>query len=202
MSDLFKDKAQDWDERPIPAQISAGVFSAIAGRVALTPDLRVLDFGAGTGLVCGQLAPLVGHIVAVDISAAMLEKLAAKPALSGKVETVCQDLLVTPLDREFDLVVSAMAIHHVRDTAALFRTFAAHLPAGGRVALADLDTEDGDFHPPGTEGVFHAGFDRPDIEAGLHAAGFDEVAFTTAVDVVRDGKTYPVFLVTATKGAG
>ena len=76
MNDLFHDKASDWDSRPFPLQISEGVFGAIKARVKLTSVLRVLDFGAGTGLLISKVAPFVGKLLAVDISAAMLEKLA------------------------------------------------------------------------------------------------------------------------------
>ena len=199
MTDLFADKAADWDTRPVPQQISAGVFGAIQDRVDLSPELRVMDFGAGTGLVCGKLAPLVGPILAVDVSPAMLEQLAARPELQGKVETVCQDIVVEPLDRQVDLVVSAMAMHHVEDTRALLRSLHAHLAPGGRVALADLDAEDGSFHPPGTEGVFHHGFDRAELTAMLREAGFEAIDIATACEVDRDAARYPVFLVTARK---
>lgn len=200
MTDLFSEKAQDWDSRPVPAQISEGVYRAISENVPLSPTLRVLDFGAGTGLVCSKLAPHVGHIIAVDISASMLEQLAKKPELSGKVDIVCQDITKTPLTEKVDLVVSAMAMHHVDDTARLFSALHAHLAPNGRVALADLDTEDGSFHPPGTEGVFHSGFDRGALQALLEGAGFGDVRFVTACQVYREsGRGYPVFLVTATK---
>ena len=117
MTDLFHDKAQDWDAQPMPVRISAGVGAALRARVPLGPELRVMDFGAGTGLVCAQVAPHVHTVYAVDISAAMLDQLAAKPELRGKVEVVHQDLLATPLGRPVDLIISAMALHHVEDTA-------------------------------------------------------------------------------------
>ncbi len=197
MADLFRDKAADWDSRPVPAQISEGVVRAVRERVPLSPALTVMDFGAGTGLVAGGLAPHVGHLHAVDVSAAMLERLAAKEELRGKVTVHCRDLQVEPLDARVDLVVSAMALHHVRDTAGLLRAFYAHLLPGGRVALADLDAEDGSFHPPDTEGVFHAGFDRAALGALLAEAGFVDVVFGTATEVHKEGRVYPVFLVTA-----
>ena len=199
MSDLFRDKAEDWDERPVPAQISEGVFAAIRERVPLDESLTVMDFGAGTGLVIGKLAPHVGPLIAVDISRAMLDKLAAKPELAGRVEVVCQNLLEEPLERSVDLVVSAMAMHHVEDTDALLRTLHAHLAPGGRVALADLDTEDGSFHPPDTEGVFHHGFDRAALKAQLEDAGFTDVEVATAGEVDRDERRYSIFLATATR---
>lgn len=203
MTDLFRDKADDWDTRPVPAQISEGVFDALSRRVALTPALTVLDFGAGTGLLLSKLAPHVGRLLAVDVSAAMLDKLAQKlgeqPQLAAKVQIVCQDITRTPLDQRVDLVVSAMAMHHVEDTGALLSALHAHLVAGGRVALADLETEDGSFHPPGTEGVFHHGFDRDRLTRQLADAGFVDVELGTACVVHRDDRGYPVFLVTATK---
>jgi cyclopropane fatty-acyl-phospholipid synthase-like methyltransferase len=203
MPDLFRDKADDWDARPVPAQISAGVFDALSRRVALAPTLTVLDFGAGTGLLLSKLAPHVGRLLAVDISAAMLDKLEQKlgeqPELASKVRIVCQDITRAPLHQRVDLIVSAMAMHHVEDTGALLSALHAHLVSGGRVALADLDTEDGSFHPPDTEGVFHHGFDRDRLAHQLADAGFVDVELGTACVVHRDGRDYPVFLATATK---
>jgi SAM-dependent methyltransferase len=141
----------------------------------------------------------VAKVFAVDISQSMLDKLAAKPELSGKVETVCQDLLHKPLGKRVDLVVSAMAMHHVQDTAQLVSVFADHLLPGGRVALADLDSEDGSFHPANTEGVFHQGFDREALRSLLEQNGFSEVEYCTAQELHRDGGHYSVFLVTALK---
>lgn len=197
MTDLFQDKAKDWDSRPVPAQISEGVFHTLREATTLEPQMRVMDFGAGTGLICSRLAPLVDRVLAVDVSAAMLEQLAAKPELEGKVSVHCQDILKEPLAAEVDLVVSAMALHHVEDTAALLRALHDHLVPGGWLALADLDKEDGSFHPPDTEGVFHAGFDREALGAQIVEAGFIEVEFRTAVEVHKDDRSYPVFLVTA-----
>lgn len=199
MTDLFADKAADWDERPVPMQISEGVARALDAQVTLAPDMRVLDFGAGTGLLCGHVAPRVGHVTAVDISPAMLARLAEKAELREKVEVVCQDLLEAPLAQRFDLVVSAMAMHHVEDTGALLRALHDHLVPGGRLALADLDHEDGTFHPAGTEGVHHEGFDRAELGAIANAAGFVDVHFETACEVDRDERRYPVFLLTATR---
>lgn len=201
MADLFEDKADDWDDRPIPAQISTGVVGALRETLTFEPDWTVMDFGAGTGLLCGAIAPAVDKILAVDISKAMLDRLVAKPELAGKVEAFCQNILDEPLDQKVDLVVSAMAMHHVEDTAALMKTLFEHLEPGGRIALADLDREEGDFHPAGMEGVFHHGFDRVALGETIARAGFGETHFVTATEVHKDGKVYPVFLVTARKPA-
>ena len=198
MTDLFADNASEWDQMPVPQAISAGVGRALHAHVPLSDALEVMDFGAGTGLVALALAPHVARVWAVDVSAAMLATLAAKPELQGKVQPVCQDILAEPLGRKFDLIVSAMAMHHVRDTDALIRRFSEHLRPGGRVALADLDSEDGSFHPAGMAGVYHSGFDREVLGALLVADGFMDVRFRTAMEVSKEGRRYPIFLVTAT----
>jgi 2-polyprenyl-3-methyl-5-hydroxy-6-metoxy-1,4-benzoquinol methylase len=200
MNDLFANKAADWDTRPFPLQLSAGIGAALLARVPLRPDQTALDFGAGTGLITAKIADKVQAVIAVDVSPAMLTQLAAKPELAGKVTTVCQNLLEQPLGQQVDLIVSAMAMHHVQDTAALLRTLYAHLRPGGTVALADLDSEDGSFHPPGTEGVFHHGFDRETFARDLQAVGFVKVDVQTACSVDKDGQRYSVFLATAGKG--
>lgn len=201
MADLFEDKAQGWDERPIPVQISTGVFSALEAQVALDEGQRVMDFGAGTGLICARIAPFVKEIVAVDISAAMLAKLAEKPELQGKCQTRCQDILEEPLGEHFDVIVSAMAMHHVEDTRALLHTLHAHLSPGGQLAIADLDREEGDFHPPGMEGVYHFGFEREALSELMQEAGFEPPSFETAVTLEKEEKRYTVFLVTTRKAA-
>jgi 2-polyprenyl-3-methyl-5-hydroxy-6-metoxy-1,4-benzoquinol methylase len=201
MTDLFRDNAADWDSRPVPQQISEGVFRAIIEAVAFDPKDTVMDFGAGTGLIASKLAPRVGRVLAVDVSPAMLEQLAKKPEFEGKLAVRCQNIIDTPLDERADVIVSAMAMHHVEDTRALMRSLFEHLAPGGAIALADLDTEPGDFHPPGVEGVFHHGFDRAVLGAMITDAGFAGVAFTTACEVSKEAKRYPIFLVTATKPA-
>lgn len=199
MTDLFEDKAHDWDTRPLPAQISDGVVNAIKAHVPLDPSQDVMDFGAGTGLICTRLASEVRRVLAVDISRAMLEQLAQKPEAQDKIEVRCQDILDSPLEERVDLIVSAMAMHHVEDTEALCKAFFAHLNPGGQIALADLDTEAGDFHPPGMEGVYHHGFDRDALSARLLEAGFIEPRFFTACEVTKEARPYSIFLVTATK---
>lgn len=199
MTDLFEDKAKDWDANDRRTQLASAIGASILRRVRLHDRMDVLDFGAGTGLICAQIAPRVKRVVAADTSQAMLEKLAAKTELKGKVETVCRDILDHPLDTGFDLIVSAMAMHHVEDTSKLIQSFNEHLNDEGSVALADLDQEDGSFHPAGTEGVFHPGFDRSELRGLLQSHGFERIEFTTAHTIHGEEQDYPVFLVTANK---
>ncbi len=199
MSDYFNEKAQNWDVDDRVKQLSIAVGTSIIEHVPLNAQMDVMDFGAGTGLISSYVAPLVHKIVAVDISEAMLTKLVAKPEFHGKVEAVCQDIMDKPIDASFDLVMSAMAMHHVEDTDKLIQRFAEQLKPGAMVALADLDKEDGSFHPEDTQGVFHSGFERSELQLLLENHGFYDVHFITAHTVNKEEKKYPVFLVVATK---
>ena len=199
MGDLFNEKANEWDEQSIPKQISKVVGRALIQNVKFHPEMEVMDFGAGTGLLTSHVVPLVKSIVAVDISKAMLDKLVAKPEFNNKITAFCQDILHEALDKRFDLIISAMAMHHVKETALLLKSFAQHLKPGSRIALADLDAEDGSFHPLETEGVFHLGFERKAFSLLLKDAGFEDIKFLTAHTVIKDDCEFPIFLVLASK---
>ncbi|MDH5649717.1 MAG: class I SAM-dependent methyltransferase [Gammaproteobacteria bacterium] len=199
MADLFSDKAKDWDVNDMVKALSSGIGSCILKNLELNADMHVMDFGAGTGLITSQVAPRVRKITAVDVSQAMLEQLLAKQTLRDKVEVLCQDITDQPLDTRFDLIMSAMAMHHVADTDKMVQRFAEHLKPGAKVALADLDKEDGSFHPADIKGVYHSGFDRQALQAIMEKHGFSDINFTTAHTVNKEGKEYPVFLLVANK---
>jgi len=121
------------------------------------------------------------------------------PGVQGEVHARCQHPTQQALGRQADIIVSAMAAHHVQDAATLMRALFAHLKPGGRLALADLDAEDGSFHPPGMEGVYHAGFERSGFEALAQQAGFVDTDFVTACTLQRNGTGFPIFVFTASK---
>jgi SAM-dependent methyltransferase len=102
----------------------------------------------------------------------------------------------------FHLIVSSMTLHHVPDTAALFREWYDLLHPGGVVAFVDLDKEDGSFHGDRT-GVHHFGFDRARLTQFLYDAGFRDVRNTTATTITKDidgeAHDFSVFLITAWK---
>ena len=119
--------------------------------------------------------------------------------LKDKVQALCQDITSKPTGVQYDLIMSAMAMHHVEDTDNMVKQFAAHLKSGGEIALADLDKEDGSFHTKGVEGVYHSGFERSEFQATLEKHGFKNVHFETAHTVQGENRPYPVFLALATK---
>lgn len=196
--DLFAHKADDYDRRATHLGALERIGTTLVERVALDPRMHLMDFGSGTGLLLAQLAPHVGRITAVDVSPAMHGKLREKlDALPCEVELVEADLEHQDLPHTFDGIVTSMTLHHIRDVPALLGRFAAMIRPGGFLALSDLDLEDGEFHPEGTEGVHHHGFDRDALVRDVRAAGFTDVVVETAAVVPRENGDYPVFLLTA-----
>lgn len=202
MSSSFDARAQTWDDDPRRRQLAASIFAALEQAVPLRAEWTALDYGAGTGLLTLALAARVRRVLAVDSSAGMLAVLAEKARASrfANVETRHADFAQDPLPAgPFELAASAMTLHHVADVAGLLRKFFALLAPGGRIALADLDAEDGSFHGANAPGVHHLGFDRAELAAKLEAAGFADVRFTDAARSEKNGRAYTVFLAAARK---
>jgi len=199
MTDIFKERSKDYDANDMIKQLSSAIGSCIIENVELNAQMHVLDFGAGTGLISSQIAPYVEKITAVDISQSMLDKLIAKQKSTDKVQTLCHDITIKPIGKKYDLIMSAMAMHHVEDTDNLVKRFSDHLKPGSKIALADLDEEDGNFHPKGMEDVYHDGFERNKFQATLEKHGFKDINFETAHTINGDTRPYPIFLALATK---
>ena len=146
-------------------------------------------------------------MIAADSSSGMLDVLGEKIKATGvkNVSTLLLDLEKDFLDPELhpDVIVSAMTLHHIANTGRFAQVLHAMLPSGGKIALADLDTESGDFHSDNT-GVEHFGFDREALSQAFVEAGFKQTYFQTAYEVTRPNeagvqKTYPIFLLVARK---
>jgi len=150
-------------------------------------------------LLSFKIAPMVKTVVGVDLSEKMLEQLESKNSDTLSVKAMCQNICEEPLNQQFHGIISSMAMHHVEDTADLFRAFHTHLKRDGFIAIADLESEDGTFHSHGNDGVHHFGFERDTLRQTIENAGFEHVRFHHAYTVEKESKNYPIFLVTATK---
>lgn len=200
MTQRFDKAAQEWDSGDVRQNIAQAVFKTLVSRITLLNTMRILDFGAGTGLLSFKIAPMVRSVTGVDLSKGMLEQLESKNTSSLHVNTILQDIIKHPLEQKFNGIVSSMAMHHVEDTSHLFETLYAHLERDGFIAIADLEEEDGTFHAQhGNDGVHHFGFNRDVLRDTIEKAGFRNVRFHDAYSVNREDGSYPIFLVTAMK---
>lgn len=107
--------------------------AVIALRLADRPVQRVLDLGAGTGLLARHIAAAHpgAQLTLLDGSPAMLDE--ARRALGSGARYVTADLTATLPQGPWDGVVSALAIHHLDDAdkRKLFAAVHAELAPGG-----------------------------------------------------------------------
>lgn len=135
--------ARDYDDarrRLVPC--FDAFYGTVAQLVATTAKARprVLDLGAGTGLLSEQVSAKVslGALVVQDGSADMLA-LARQRLASLKPETVVSNFNDPLPAGSFDVIMSSLAIHHLEhvEKRALFKRIHASLNPGGLFVNAD-----------------------------------------------------------------
>lgn len=107
---------------------------------AARPGDRALDLGCGGGHVAYRLAPHVAQVTAVDVTAAMLDTVAAEAARRGLGNVATRQAPAEALpfaDGSFDLVVCRFSAHHWRDFEAGLREARRVLAPGGRAIFVD-----------------------------------------------------------------
>jgi arsenite methyltransferase len=120
-------------------------FQALAGRVLdgarIADGDRVLDVGAGTGLIAlaatGRTGS-AGHVVAVDISRDALTECRAEAEAAGHPAVGCVGGDSTRLpfpDRSFDVIVARSVLIYVTDKAAAVAEMSRVLRPGGRISV-------------------------------------------------------------------
>jgi ubiquinone/menaquinone biosynthesis C-methylase UbiE len=202
----FDDEAATWDDDPGHEKRQVAVAEAIKEAVSLSPRMRAVDVGGGTGRLSILLADLVGSVVVTDPSAGMVQVAQERIEAAGlgdRLRAVQADLTTDRLDGTYDVVWSSMALHHVRDLDRLLRSVAGLLADGGRLLIADLDEDpDGAFHADKVDFDGHDGFNRQRLTEQLGRAGFGDVHFVDATTILKADREFGVFLCTSTKMRG
>ena len=202
----FDKEAAAWDSNPTRVKLAGDVAQAIREETPLTPDMDVLDFGCGTGLLTLALQPFVRSVTGVDSSDGMLGVLREKVERRKLTNVRARLLDIEKGDRlegRYHLIVSSMTLHHIPDVARLLAEFRNVLKPGGCLCIADLDSDGGRFHVDST-GVFHPGFDRAALRKDFATAGFTDIRDRTAAWVTKPSaggapQTFTVFLMTGRK---
>ncbi|MDD5143795.1 class I SAM-dependent methyltransferase [Methanoregula sp.] len=203
---IFDNRAAAWDDIPRRAKLAADVARAICNTVKIIPEMDVLDFGCGTGLLTLRFQPLARSITGIDSSKGMLAVLEEKIREQGltNVTAQCIDVENGKIpDGKYDLIVSSMTFHHIRDVQPVLAILSTLLKPAGTLAIADLDNDNGKFHDT-PEGVFHNGFDRYIMKNQFEAAGLTCVRNRTAAIVQKESpsgeiRPFTVFLMTGRK---
>jgi ArsR family transcriptional regulator len=163
--EFFATTAGQWDR--LRAELFGGEVEWFALAGLLEPSWVVADLGTGTGQLASTVAPLVGRVIAVDESAAMLK--AAGQRLQGieNVDLRQGKLESLPLDAgTVDLALMVLVLHYLPEPARAIEEASRVLKPRGRLVIVDMmPHERADYRE--TMGHQWLGFDR-DVVAGWH----------------------------------
>ncbi|MGA2823192.1 MAG: methyltransferase [Bacteroidales bacterium] len=199
----FDQKAQDWDKNKMHLERTIAVAGQLQKLIPFKPNMKAMEFGAGTGLLSFYLKDRFSKITLMDSSREML-KMAEQKMETGdhsKFKTLFLNLEMEEyIGDPVDIVYSQMVLHHVRDTDAIIRKFYHLLTPGGILAIADLYPEDGSFHDDNVD--VHKGFEPEELLAIFLQQGFHDIQFEPCFVIRKEVsleiiKEYPVFLMMA-----
>lgn len=189
----FNEVAKQWDSVEKIEMMKALAEKTVAA-LKLKRPVKMLDFGCGTGLFSLAMADYLETLTGVDTSSGMLEIFNQKTKGHKHIKSVLIDLEQEDLSEKFDLIVSSMAFHHLKDPGAMIVKLKGMLNDQGRIAIVDLVKEDGTFHPDNEGmGVRHFGFSEDEINQWAHTAGL-QVSRQIINVVHKNGREYPQFL--------
>jgi ubiquinone/menaquinone biosynthesis C-methylase UbiE len=206
MNNRFDQNAASWDEKEYRIRLAENIAAAIQSQVPLHADMDLLDFGCGTGLVSLSLAAETKSLTGVDTSAGMLAVFKEKATGLGLANVTGINLNLDDGDHlpgMYDLIISSMTFHHVKNITRAIESLVRALKPGGHLCIADLDSDFGLFHSDNTD-VHHFGFEREVMMEHFRSAGLIGVGVSTATTIRRVGedqieREFKVFLVTGQK---
>lgn len=133
----FNDLASRWDSLPGPPDAPARVEEFL-NRVAPRPGKRILDVGAGTGILAPGLAARGCSFVEFDLAEQMLTEARRKHANRPNAY-VCGDLMQLPFaGGAFDTVLCFNTLPHAKPIEEAIKSLWACVAPGGRLAIGHM----------------------------------------------------------------
>jgi len=197
----FDKEAKNWDKKDKRVKNALKIANRIKKQIEIKKDSYMLDYGCGSGLLTLAFIDDVRKIAGFDSSAGMLEVLNEKIKEQNlqNIKTKQHNIETDSFKQnKYDLVTSAMLLHHIKKPKSFIAKVYSALKDGGYLAIADLVKEDGSFHS-NSDGIYHFGFEKSYIVDILRDNGFRNIEFSIVNKIEKNGKKYPVFLVTAKK---
>lgn len=165
-----------------------------------------MEYGCGTGLVGKQLIDKFERLIFADASAGMVEQIKQKLVAIGKSADdaiQCDLIKELPQGLGVDCIFSSLVLHHIDDTAEIFKRFYNVLNDKGRLIIIDLDSDEGCYHADMDDFEGHNGFKQEDLIDLSKQAGFSEVTIESFYHSTKmahgEEKPYSFFILDALK---
>lgn len=193
--DHFNEQAKKWDTSE-KIERSKKYAEKILEKINKKNVSKILEFGCGTGLLGSYFLSDDTSLVGIDTSQGMLdifnEKFKNKNARSYHLNLEEHDF---PINEKFDLIVTSMAFHHLKNPESMMTKLKNLLKREGILAIIDLDEELGDFHPdPKNMGVHHFGFSNGTTDKWAILAKFKTYTRENIDTIKKESGDYTIFL--------
>lgn len=196
----FDIKAAGWDQNKMHWDRSEAIAAEIKTMIPLNTEMKVLEYGAGTGITSFLLKDHVKEITLMDNSSEMVRVMTDKIKVSNAKNLKALNFNLEHSDYKndrFDLIFTQMVLHHVTDIDLILSRFKKLLNPGGYLAIADLYPEDGSFH--GDDFTGHRGFDVEILSNQIRNQGFTNISHRKCFVITKkisdsETKQFDVFL--------
>ncbi|MEA3553008.1 MAG: class I SAM-dependent methyltransferase [Campylobacterota bacterium] len=199
MTNRFDTLAQQWDSKPQRVESAMKFVDYIKSNINRDiASFNILDYGSGSGLVSFGFAEDVSSITGLDYSIGMVDRYNQKAKilefnhLNAKQHNINEEDLE---HNQYDLVVTNMTMHHIKDISNFIKILKNSLTKGGSLYISDLITEDGKFHSKGNDGVEHLGFDEETLYEEFIKYGFKNIEFKILQTIKKEQGNYPIFVI-------
>lgn len=186
MKNEWDDFAEVWDS--VAGEYAEKAFAELV-KIADLANLRVFDFGCGTGLLTERMAPVSRGVVALDNSQKMTAVLQKKDL---KDVTVISTVLTTELiskepvfQTKFDLVVASSVCGFLPNYKETLELLFSLLNPNGLFVQWDWLKNDIESQ---------TGFTKRGVEEALKASGFENVSVTVPFEMINSDGKMPVLM--------
>jgi len=162
-------------------------------QLGLTPGMKVLDIGCGTGGSAFYMARRYGvDVHGVDLATNMIElaqdyRTEMEPEVKHRVQFYVEDATLMPYPKDFyDVVYSRDTILHIEGKEQLFQTFLETLKPGGKLMISDYCCGDQEHSQRFKDYVADRGYKLYNVNGYgdiIRKAGFQNVV---ALDKTKD----------------
>lgn len=193
----FDEAAKTWENKQTSIDSSNACVENFKKYITLNENSKILDYGCGTGFIAFALSTEQNNVIGMDYSIGMVTKFneKAKELNFSNIQAIQHNINEENLPKnEFDLFISSMTMHHIKDTKMFAKKAYESLKNGGVICINDLEEEDGTFHSRhNNDGVEHFGYNIEKICKIFENAGFEIISCDTVFVHERNDKEYPLF---------
>lgn len=199
----FDEAAKTWDNKQTSIESSGACVENLKKYIMLKDNANIIDYGCGTGFISFSLSTNKNNILGMDFSQGMVDKFneKAKVLEFDNIKAIKHNMNTDEIEKnKFDLFISSMTMHHIKDTKMFAKKAYDCLVNGAYVCINDLEKEDGSFHKKhNNEGVEHFGYKITDVIKIFEEVGFKTISCDIVYIHKRNDKEYPLFNLIAQK---